>query len=155
MEKDTDGSPVITYKNVIYDVDYIEDKKSFTIWWRMSVLWAFFTGKLVPIYMYRRIVVAMGIIGYNVQMACSLENSEKISENADGETNDKDSLRGGNQSKIYCPNCGGEIKADSKFCFYCGRKLEEATNKATICPICGKPCKETDKFCENCVAKLK
>lgn len=68
VEKNTDGSPVITYKGIIYDVSYNDDN-TFGIWWRKSLLSAFLLNDKIRAY--RKKVIAMGIIGYNVQQICS------------------------------------------------------------------------------------
>lgn len=62
---DTDGYPIITYQGMIYDIKYDENNNVFTIWWRMNLAKALFTNNSIKTY--RKIVVAMGIIGYNVQ----------------------------------------------------------------------------------------
>lgn len=72
IEKNRNGEPVITYKNIIYDVSFQSDN-TFIIWWRKSFARALFTGASITDY--RKQVVAMGIIGYHVQQICS-ENHE-------------------------------------------------------------------------------
>jgi len=67
IEKDRNGCPVITYKNLIYDISYNNDY-TFTIWWRKSIIRAMFTGPSIT--EYRNHVVAYGMIGYYIQQAC-------------------------------------------------------------------------------------
>lgn len=75
---------------------------------------------------------------------------------------------------MKCPNCGKEIANDSKFCDYCGLKLNfasvsdisqeeishasvgsETDNKIKItCPNCGKAIARDSKFCEYCGAEI-
>lgn len=64
IEKDKNGQPVITYQKLIYDVIY-NSNGTFSIWWRKSLLRAF--GAQSKTSTYRKVVVAMGIIGFNVQ----------------------------------------------------------------------------------------
>ncbi len=67
IEKNKDGSPVISYKHMIYDVRY-ESDQTFSIWWRKSIAGAFLTSNL-DTSRYRKACVAYGIIGYFVQQA--------------------------------------------------------------------------------------
>lgn len=75
---------------------------------------------------------------------------------------------------MKCPNCGKELAEDSKFCEFCGSKLNFATvsdisqeevshtsveseteSKGTItCPNCGKAIAHDSKFCEFCGAEI-
>ena len=80
VELHTDGTPVITYQSLIYEISLNEDQ-TFTIWWRKSLVRAFFSIDLFTIIPnYRKAVVAMGIIAYYIQQL-SMEqlpsNSEK------------------------------------------------------------------------------
>lgn len=68
IEKSSGGTPVITYRNVIYDINYYS-ADTFGIWWRKSPLGAFLTTNLyIPLY--RKACVAYGIIGYSIQQIC-------------------------------------------------------------------------------------
>ena len=78
--------------------------------------------------MYRKIVVAMGIIGYNIQKICNSpaageeqtvigQTGTKIPENNVAEGLEKDEIR-------YCTNCGKKITAGSLFCPECGKKVQ-------------------------------
>lgn len=49
---------------------------------------------------------------------------------------------------IVCPNCKAQVVGDSKFCNYCGAKLE---NK---CPNCGAAVTPDSIFCAECGHKL-
>jgi len=65
------------------------------------------------------------------------------------------------KEKIYgrvvigkCPNCGGVIYEDDKFCGSCGAPVnieapKEKTDKI-ICPNCGKEVPAGSKFCPEC-----
>lgn len=64
IEKDKKGNPIITYQKVIYDINY-NSNGTFSIWWRKSILRAF--GMQSKTSLYRKVVVAMGIIGFNIQ----------------------------------------------------------------------------------------
>ena len=80
VELHTDGTPVITYQSVIYEISLNEDQ-TFTIWWRKSLARAIFSIDLFTIIPnYRKAVVAMGMIAYYIQQL-SMEqlpsNSEK------------------------------------------------------------------------------
>ena len=68
IEKNKDGALVITYQNIIYDVIYNKNG-TFSIWWRKSLLRAFSVQSKISIY--RKVVVAMGIIGFHIQAACA------------------------------------------------------------------------------------
>lgn len=118
VEMNTDGAPVITYKNIIYDVNYKEDSNSFTIWWSLSILRAF----LIPmrgmsISSYRKVVVAMGIIGYNVQQICNSQVSEP-------KNNESNSLSKSNDTASFCANCGAKLAPGAVFCSECGKKIK-------------------------------
>lgn len=67
IETGTDGSPIVTYQGLIYDVTYNEDD-TFSIWWQKNVARALFT--INSIGEYRKISIAMGILGYNIQQIC-------------------------------------------------------------------------------------
>ncbi len=80
VELHTDGTPVITYQSVIYEISLNEDQ-TFTIWWRKSLARVIFSIDLFTIIPnYRKAVVAMGMIAYYIQQL-SMEqlpsNSEK------------------------------------------------------------------------------
>ncbi|MBD5507436.1 MAG: hypothetical protein HDR05_05180 [Lachnospiraceae bacterium] len=80
VEKGSEENPVITHKKMIYDVTYGEDD-SFTIWWRKSIVGAFFDFR-TSIYHYRNTVVDMGIIGYTVQQICCENMANNMQKNA-------------------------------------------------------------------------
>lgn len=63
------GIPVILYQGIIYDIRYDENAPVFTIWWRVNVARAFFGVDYIK--RYRKIAVAMGIIGYHIQHICN------------------------------------------------------------------------------------
>lgn len=151
VELNSDGTPVITYQNVIYDVNFNDDQ-TFTLWWRKSFARAFFSIDLFTIIPnYRKAVVAMGIIAYHIQQICAEQP-----ENQPEEKNTA-SLKG-----RKCPNCGAALAEGTKFCGSCGtavsepQKQEEAKDSETIirCPNCGSICEKGTKFCGSCGAKL-
>ena len=47
----------------------------------------------------------------------------------------------------FCPNCGNENPAGTRFCSKCG--TEQVAIKAN-CPNCGKPLADNEKFCSGC-----
>ncbi len=47
-----------------------------------------------------------------------------------------------------CPNCGANVKEDTKFCPECGKPVK------STCPKCGKAVKEGSKFCPECGQSL-
>ena len=60
---------------------------------------------------------------------------------------------------MFCSNCGKEIDNNSKFCQYCGAKLQEenviiANKESTnnVCSICGYVYDKDKKYCPNCTA---
>lgn len=65
VEKSANGFPIITYDKLIFDVSYTKNG-TFTIWWRRSPLRALFIVN-TKITIYRKAVVAMGIIAYHIQ----------------------------------------------------------------------------------------
>lgn len=162
VEKDSDGSPVITFKGMIYDLQYSEDPNTFTLWWRYSIIRALATGKGVTIGGYRKIVTGMGIIAYYVQQSCK--------GNSHGEAN-TNKVYGNNvrsfTSKIKCSNCDSEINSESKFCINCGAEVKkdnfsngedidntEKNDYSYTCPCCGAKVKKGDKFCIKCGKSL-
>lgn len=79
VEKGGDGNPVLSYRKMIYDVDY-DEGDTFTIYWRKSVANAFFDFR-TPIYHYRITVADMGIIGYAVQQICCGDMGGDVQQN--------------------------------------------------------------------------
>jgi hypothetical protein len=63
VERDKSGQITISYDGMIYDIIMNEDY--FRIYWRMSVGKAVFSINEYKIY--RKILIAMGIIGYELQ----------------------------------------------------------------------------------------
>jgi hypothetical protein len=63
LERDKNGGITISYAGMIYDIILKEDY--FRIYWRMSVGKAVFSINEYKIY--RKILIAMGIIGYELQ----------------------------------------------------------------------------------------
>lgn len=59
------GNPIINYQGIEYDVLFSNDNKTFTIYWSKNIARAFLT--IDSIKMYRKIVVSMGIIAYQIQ----------------------------------------------------------------------------------------
>lgn len=59
---------------------------------------------------------------------------------------------------MNCPHCHKEIENGSKFCIYCGAKLdgqEQPKASADVyCHACGTKNSATDKFCQNCGTAL-
>jgi class 3 adenylate cyclase/tetratricopeptide (TPR) repeat protein len=49
---------------------------------------------------------------------------------------------------MTCPGCGGENRADARFCLQCGRAL------APACPGCGRELPPGARFCDGCGARL-
>ena len=105
VEKSLDGKPVIDYQGAMYDVRYNEDD-TFCIWWRQNLVRAFFSVDYIKIY--RREVMAMGIIGYHIQQIC---------ETYDGNTDNTDGCK-------MCKACGAEVVNEAKFCVRCGTPVQ-------------------------------
>ena len=116
IEKNNNGQPVITYKTMIYDVFY-QDDNTFIIWWRKSLVRAFLSLKSKISY-YRQVVVAMGIIGYNIQQICS--NKIDLNPVISSENTLQDS------EFKYCTECGTKCPKETRFCTNCGHPFEEA-----------------------------
>lgn len=53
---------------------------------------------------------------------------------------------------LTCGKCGSLIPDDSKFCAFCGEKVQSA--KEQYCPSCGKSMEANSKFCPFCGQKL-
>ncbi len=60
---------------------------------------------------------------------------------------------GSEVSVVSCARCGGEIRADAKFCGHCGASLEEKRTEPH-CPSCGEAVSPTAKFCGVCGARI-
>ena len=73
------------------------------------------------------------------------------SKNVSHQMSNKVNMQYNNNS--HCPECGGILMEDSKFCPSCGVKIEEKTNNS-LCPDCGCSIVEGSKFCSNCGSKL-
>lgn len=110
---DKDGRPVISYQGVIYDVTYDETKDVFTIWWRVNVARAFL--KVDCIGRYRKIVAAMGIIGYHVQQICNRPAPAFTQNATDGNVENAEV-----EDKKFCTRCGAALAKGAKFCPGCG-----------------------------------
>lgn len=112
VEMNTDGTPVITYQTMIYEIRLNEDQ-TFTIWWRKSLARAFFSIDILTIIPnYRKAVAAMGIIAYHIQQICA------------GRTeNQPEEKRPASSQERRCPNCGAVLAEGVKFCSSCGTKL--------------------------------
>lgn len=121
IEKSSDkgGSPVILYQGIIYDVSYEDNKNTFTIWWRLNVARAFFNVDRIK--KYRKIVIAMGIIGYHVQTLCSRTDMEET--NGVTEESKTSAVNETGAGRKFCPECGMQISKDAKFCPGCGKNL--------------------------------
>ncbi len=70
VEKNEEGSMMLTHNNHIYDI-LINDDNTFTIWWRMSLGKAFLSFNKYK--SYRRILASMGIIAYEIQNAYHIQ----------------------------------------------------------------------------------
>ena len=53
--------------------------------------------------------------------------------------------------KITCPNCNKELKEGTKFCNFCGAKIE----KKKACVKCGREISSSAKFCNFCGEPIK
>jgi hypothetical protein len=69
LERDKNGGITISYDGMIYDIILKEDY--FRIYWRMSVGNAIFSVNKYK--SYRKILIAMGIIGYELQNAYEIQ----------------------------------------------------------------------------------
>lgn len=122
---DENGFPVITYQGIMYDITYEGNEDVFTIWWRKNVAKAYFTFDSIKTY--RKIVIAMGIIGYNMQQICNepfVENVKTVPENRVSETSENSVREVTEKEEIkYCIHCGKKISVDSVFCSACGQKV--------------------------------
>lgn len=49
-----------------------------------------------------------------------------------------------------CPSCHKKINIGSKFCSFCGSKIETSR----FCPECGTKISSSSKFCPNCGTKV-
>lgn len=117
IEKDTNGLPIITYKNIIFDIIYNDDD-TFTIWWRRSIMRSFFSLR-GSISLYRDVVVVMGIVGYNIQKICSDYNIDETDKTDDLTTENQDV-----NEFVFCTQCGTKNKLNSSFCINCGYSMK-------------------------------
>lgn len=62
IEVDKGGSPSITFRGIIYDLSYVDEGKTFRLWWRLNLARAFFSIDFIG--RYRKVSTAMGIIAY-------------------------------------------------------------------------------------------
>ena len=116
IERNTNGLPIITYKNIIYDIIYNDDN-TFTIWWRRSLMRSFFSLR-DSISLYRDVVVVMGIVGYNIQKICS-NNTDEIDNTSDLKLEKQKS-----NEFLFCTKCGTKNQMNSKFCVGCGNSIK-------------------------------
>lgn len=121
IEKSSDkgGAPVILYQGIIYDVTYDENKNTFTIWWRLNVARAFFLVDSIK--KYRKIVIAMGMIGYHVQTLCN--QTDMGVPNGVTEERETSMANETGADRKFCPECGTQISKEAKFCPVCGKNL--------------------------------
>jgi len=54
---------------------------------------------------------------------------------------------------MLCSGCKREIENDSEFCEYCGKKVQEDSEKM-FCSSCGKPLENGSLFCKHCGASV-
>ena len=114
VEMNTDGTPVITYQALIYEISLNNEDQTFTIWWRKSLARAFFSiNILVVIPNYRKAVAAMGILAYHIQQISM--------EQAPASTEAMSHIKAAEQRK--CPKCGAAVQNGTKFCGSCGAQL--------------------------------
>lgn len=73
VEKDGNGEITISYDGLIYDLIFEEDY--FRIYWRMSVVKAFF--HVTEYKLYRKILIAMGMIGYELQKLYDINTTKE------------------------------------------------------------------------------
>lgn len=52
------------------------------------------------------------------------------------------------QGKVFCKNCGSEIKNGMKYCAFCGKSIENETDY--YCTKCFKLFEPNEHFCANC-----
>lgn len=52
------------------------------------------------------------------------------------------------EAELRCPSCGKPVRAEAKFCPYCGAALQ------LTCPQCGHVLRPGAKFCDNCGARV-
>lgn len=122
IEKSSDkgGAPVILYQGIIYDVTYDNNKNIFTIWWRLNVARAVFNVDSIK--KYRKIVVAMGMIGYHVQTLCS--QTDVTISNGGTEKREAFAANETGTDRKFCPECGMQISKGARFCSGCGKNFE-------------------------------
>lgn len=155
VEVDKAGQPSITFRGIIYDFSYLEDGKSFRLWWRLNLARAAFSIDYIG--RYRKVSIAMGIIAYYSQQiiagnpAPHIPTSQQSNPRVDQPINSSD-----NKSNIEIQQSSASplpvqepaqgpkqemqrIEAieqiqEYKFCRMCGTKLSK---EASFCIKCG------------------
>ena len=141
----------VLFKGVIYDVLYNEDG-TFSIWWRLNLAQAF--TKMRYITLYRKIVEAMGIIGYNIQLVSEAEEQTEVKSGAGvnivKETEPAPQPQQQDQTEtITCIKCSAKLPKTAKFCNICGMRVMEGN----YCRGCGRSLPTSAQFCNYCGQK--
>jgi|GEM_PF-1991790 len=141
VDRRSDGSPEVSYKNVRMQVKYNGDG-TFSMPWRQKLGMLFFDSRYIT--SYKNTVMAMSILGYHVQQICSGKQEQVI-----GNGNQTQPITSGRG----CSNCGEILFDGAKFCPGCGNSVPVEENNS-FCTKCGNAYQKGVKFCRNCGEKL-
>lgn len=70
VEKDKEGRAVVSHNGCMYDI-IINNDATFSIWWRKSIAGAML--EIMKYKTYKKVLAAMGIIGYEIQNAFEIK----------------------------------------------------------------------------------
>lgn len=70
VEKDKEGRTVVSHNGCMYDI-IINNDATFSIWWRKSIAGAML--EIMKYKTYKKVLAAMGIIGYEIQNAFEIK----------------------------------------------------------------------------------
>ncbi len=84
-----------------------------------------------------------------------LDSSEQKVKPSEDETKDTEESKTEAEEKLFCSECGTQLKAGDKFCLKCGAKIFIDLNNATKnCKQCNGINNEKAKFCKHCGAEF-
>ncbi len=118
----------VTYDNIIYEIIYINSDSTFRIRWGKSLGRAM--APSVSYSDYKKAIIAMGMIGFELQKAFDIVpsaniNSQNLAGAAERGQVSKLSYENNGNNLWICKNCGYSNSADGDYCVKCGHKKEQ------------------------------